>query len=256
MRKLGIVITVIFLFGSLLFATPIENSSTIAGVNGYIVIPSALPSESSSNRTAITTGYSAIFDIPSGFAHVPFIQVAFKKNFEASVAVDIYDDADLIVNGKWRFIEKKGTSFALGLNAQLLKMRDDLYFGGKLYFASTFNSTFISLPSKTTVLLGYSIDEKKTTYSDIDFGMGFQAPFFPKVFKNKVDFLIDFGNVSYSNRPSGGNADNRGMFNLGLRLLPIQIMKGTFVGVDLSMVDLFDDSGRAISLGASLTFMP
>ena len=151
---------------------------------------------------------------------------------------------------------RKRSLFCCWTKWSIVENDEDLYFGGKLYFASTFNSTFISLPSKTTVLLGYSIDEKKTTYSDIDFGMGFQAPFFPKVFKNKVDFLIDFGNVSYSNRPSGGDADKRGMFNLGLRLLPVQIMKGTFIGVDLSMVDLFDHSGRAISLGDSMTFMP
>ena len=38
MRKLALVITVIFLFSISLFAASVENSATIAGVNGYIVI--------------------------------------------------------------------------------------------------------------------------------------------------------------------------------------------------------------------------
>ncbi|MFA7672055.1 MAG: hypothetical protein WCY53_07375 [Sphaerochaetaceae bacterium] len=237
-----------------LFGAGFESNTTLSGINGYVVVPSALPAASGKD-TSITTGYSAIFTLPSGFAHIPYIQFGFANNFEASAAVDITDDADLLVNAKWRFLHKGETSVALGLNGQLLDMKGDLYVGGKIYVAATFSSTFITLPSKTTVMLGYSID-KNSINSDIDFGMGFQAPFFPKVFKEKVDFLIDFGNVSYSNSPSGGDAENRGMLNLGLRLLPLQFMRGTYFATDLRLIDIFDAKRRAFSVGAAITFVP
>jgi hypothetical protein len=86
--------------------------------------------------------------------------------------------------------------------------------------------------------------------------MGFQAPLLQKVLKGKVDFLIDFGNVSYSMNPSAGDATDRGMLNMGLRVLPIEFMRGTFFTFDLRVLDLLDDKGRGVSAGMSIAFRP
>ena len=92
--------------------------------------------------------------------------------------------------------------------------------------------------------------------TNIDFGMGFQAPLLENVFKGKVDFLIDFGNVSYSSSPSGGEAEDRGLLNIGARLLPVEFMQSTTIAADVRLIDVFDHSGRALSAGVSISFRP
>ena len=236
-----------------LFGVGEEGNTTLGGVNGYIVVPSALP-VTSGDKATITTGYSAIFDLPDGFAHIPFIQFGFTGDLEASLALDIGSEANMLLNAKWRFVEKGETSVAFGVVGQMLDIGGTLGFAAQTYLASSFVSTFISWPSKTTILVGYTFDDSLNT--DIDFGMGFQAPLWQKVFKGKVDFLIDFGNVSYSTRPSGGRAQDRGMLNLGMRLLPWEFMTSTFLAADVRLIDLLDHAGRAISAGVSVSFSP
>ena len=236
-----------------LFAAMEEGNATLGGVNGYIVIPSAQPVSSGENAS-VTTGYSAIFALPDGFAHIPFIQFGFGGDFEVGLAVDISDEADVLLNTKWRFVEKETTSVAFGIVGQALEVGDATKFAAQAYIASSFTSTFISWPSKTTILVGYTFDDTMNT--DIDFGMGFQAPLLEKVFKGNVDFLIDFGNVSYSSNPSGGKAGDRGLLNLGARLLPVEFMPSTTVAADLRLIDILDHSGRALSAGVSISFRP
>ena len=86
--------------------------------------------------------------------------------------------------------------------------------------------------------------------------MGFEIPLWQKAFKGKVNLLVDFGNVSYSAYPSGGIAKDRGLFNIGLRLLPLEFLPSTYFALDLGLIDIFDHQGRAFSAGAALTFRP
>lgn len=230
-----------------------EGNTTLGGVNGYVVIPSALPVDS--NRGAsITTGYQALLNLPTTFAHIPYIQFGFAKNFEFSLAIDIESEADILLNGKWRFLQKGSTHVAFGFIGQALHVGKTTAFAAQTYIASTFSSNFIDWPSKTTILLGYTFKDGLDT--NIDFGMGFQAPLLEKVFKGKVDFLIDFGNVSYSVDPSAGNAVDRGMLNMGVRLLPLEFMRSTFITADLRLIDILDHQGRGLSAGVSITFKP
>lgn len=254
-KKITVVLVLFSLIvsGGLAFASSPEGNNTLGGINGYIVVPSALP-VNSNNGAAITTGYQAIFEFPDTFAHIPYIQFGFAKDFEVSLAVDIKNSADILLNGKWRFIEKGSTSVSFGFIGQAIDLKNATQFAAQTYFASSFSSNFIDWPSKTTILVGYTFKEKLN--SNIDFGMGFQAPLLEKVFKGKVDFLIDFGNVSYSIDPSAGDASNRGMLNIGARLLPVEFMKSTFVTADLRLLDILDDKGRGISAGVSITFRP
>ncbi|WP_320128853.1 hypothetical protein [uncultured Sphaerochaeta sp.] len=235
-----------------LFASEAGNA-TLGGVNGYLVIPSAEPVYSSKD-TSVSTGYSAI--ITSGtFANIPYLQVGFSNTYELGLAADITENTtDLLLNVKWRLSKNGNTSMAIGAVAQAINVGENTQFAAQVYFASTFNSSFIDWPSKTTILLGYTFDDNLNT--DINFGMGFEIPFFKDTFNDKLKALIDFGNVSYSVSPSAGNAENRGMINVGLRLVPIEFLKSVYISADIRALDLFDDSGRALSLGATISFRP
>lgn len=228
------------------------GNTTLSGVNGYLVVPSAEPAPSGKG-TSITTGYSGIFS-SKGYANIPFIQLGFSDTAEVSLAVDIETETDLLLNAKWRFSHQKETSMALGIVGQFIDVASAKELAAQLYFASTFSSSIMDFPSKTTVLLGYTFHKDLNT--NIDFGIAFQTPFFPSTFKEKVAFLLDFGNVSYSVAPSAGDADNRGLVNIGLRLLPVKILNSVYLTADLRALDLFDHKGRALSVGISLTFRP
>jgi hypothetical protein len=257
MKKInGFILTAIliaFLIPASAFAAAAGNA-TLGGVNGYLVIPSAEPVYSG-NEATVATGYSAIVSTSGTFANIPYLQLGFSKNYEVGIATDIEETTtDILINAKWRFSQKGNTSMAVGTVAQILDVGNDTTFADQIYLATTFNSTFIDWPSKTTILVGYTFDDSLN--SDINFGMAFETPFFKDTFKEKVNFLIDFGNVSYSTSPSAGDAENRGMVNIGLRLLPVQFLKSVYVSADLRALDLFDDSGRALSAAISISFRP
>lgn len=225
------------------------GNATISGSNGYIVIPSA-ETAWSGKHTTITTGYSGIFT--GSYAHVPYIQMGFASNFELNLAVDISEEVDVLLGGKWRFARGQNSSLTLGVLGQLVNVTTESHQAAQIFLASTFDSTFIEWPAKTTILIGYTLDGPLTT--DIDFGMGYQTAFLPKVFKGGVDFLIDFGNVSYSASPSGGSTESRGMLNLGIRFRPIQFMGFIYVSADIRALNVFDSVGRAISASVAISY--
>jgi hypothetical protein len=231
---------------------PIFGSTTLGGSSGYIVVPSADVAPSKA-KSSVSTAYSATIT-SDRVIHIPSILLSFSDAVETSFAVDIGNDIDLLLNGKWRFAKRETTSFAAGVLAQVSGVSETNDFSAQLYAASTFESSIMDFPSKTTLRLGYTF--KKSLDSNIDFALGFQTPFFPAVFKEKVDFLLDFGNVSYSTTPSAGNAGDRGLVNVALRLLPIEFLTDTYFGLDIRALDLFDHKGRALSIGATISFRP
>ena len=230
----------------------LAGNTTLSGVNGYLVIPSAEPALAG-NTTSITTGYSGIIS-SKGYANIPFVQLGFADKAEVSLAVDIDTTTDLLLNAKWRFSHQNETSMSVGLVGQFIDVADAKELAAQLYVASTFSSSIMNFPSKTTVLLGYTFYKNLNT--NIDFGIAFQTPFFPSTFKEKVAFLLDFGNVSYSINPSAGDAIDRGLVNVGLRLLPVKVLNSVYLTFELRALDLFDHKGRALSLGATLAFKP
>lgn len=254
--KIFVSVGVFLLIVTCIFAADLPSGSisdagnaTLSGSNGYIIIPSAETAWSGKNIT-ITTGYSGIFS--GSYAHVPYIQMGFASNLELSLAVDISQEVDVLFGGKWRFLRGQNSSLTFGVVGQMLNVTNTSHPAAQVYIASTFNSTFIEWPAKTTLLIGYTFNGQLT--SDIDFGMGFQTALLPKFFKDKVDFIIDFGNASYSASPSGGNAESRGMLNFGLRLRPLQFLKFVYVSVDIRALDVFDAVGRAISASVAISY--
>jgi len=229
-----------------------SGNTTIGGVNGYLVLPSAEPVPSK-DGISITTGYSGIFSTDV-YAHVPFIQLGFSDMAEVSLALDIATKTDILLNAKWRFSHRNQTSLAVGVVGQLIDVATEKDLAAQLYLASTFSSSIMDFPSKTTVLLGYTFHKDLNT--NIDFGIAFSTPLLANAFKEKVFLLLDFGNVSYSVNPSAGNALDRGLVNIGIRLVPVKILKSVYLAADLRALDLFDHKGRALSVGLSLSFRP
>lgn len=246
MKRLLLITLFCFSF-SMLWAQTNLNGST-----GYLVVSSAEITKST-NSPAVTTAYSATFS-KEKVAHIPSVLLSFKDTFETSLAVDIAQDTDLLVNAKWRFAQKGTTSFAVGLLGQISSVSLDNQAALQIYAASTFESSIMDRPSKTTILLGYSV--QKEMNSNINFALAFQTPFFAETFHDKVVFLLDFGNVSYSATPSFSDADDRGLVNVGLRLIPFELVKSVHLGLELRALDLFDHEGRALSLGAAISFQP
>ncbi len=229
-----------------------DGNTTIQGINGYLVIPSAEPAWGGNDLT-ITTGYSVSFS--GSLNHLPYVQVGFNHDFEAGLASELSNNSiDLLLNGKWRFNRSGDRSLAAGVNGQFLDITSSMDWAVQLYFASTFKSTFIDWPAKTTILVGYTLDGSPDT--DIDFGLGFQVPFMEDFFSGKVDFLLDYGNVSYSAQPKSADASHRGMLNIGFRLLPVKLAKGMYLSADLRGLDLFDGADRAASLGLGISYQP
>jgi len=237
-------------------ATPLviipSGNTTVSGVNGYLVIPSAEPAPSGKG-TSITTGYSGIFSTDV-YAHVPFVQVGFSDIAEVSLALEIEKKTDILLNAKWRFSHRNDTSLAVGMVGQFIDVATAKELAAQLYFASTFASSIMDFHSKTTILLGYTFHKNLNT--NIDFGLAFQTPLFPNALKEKLFFLLDFGNVSYSVDPSAGDANDRGLVNVGIRLVPLKVLKSVYLTADIRALDLFDHKGRALSLGVTLAFRP
>jgi hypothetical protein len=231
------------------------GSASLSGASGYIVLPSAEPS-TASGRAVLSTGYSFIAAGP-GIAHIPYIKVGFAEDFELYTSFDFSPAGfDMQIGGMWRFDHRGGNSMAVGVNGQLLEAAvssSSLRYALQLYYVSTFASSFIDWPAKATLLAGYTIDGTPST--DIDFGLGFAVPFFADVFNDKAVFLIDFGNVSYSDSPSAGKAQERGLINLGIRMLPITFGKSVLFSIDLRALDILDESGRAVSTAFHLSFI-
>ncbi len=251
-RNFGVLLGMFFLLTPLMAAATGGNT-TMNGTTGSIVVPSAVPVQTPENP-AVTTGYSVLYSTDDGFAHIPFLQIAFLDDFEAAFAADIGNDVDLILQGKWRFLTSEATDFAVILNGQALGVGSSLTWAGQAGFTGTFNSRLLDYPTLTSVYLGYTFEDPLT--SNIDFAMSFETPIFADDLGEMLSLVIDFGNVSYSTDPSAGDADDRGLLNFGLRLLPIEFFKDTYVMADLRILDIFDDSGRAASLGVNISFRP
>jgi len=236
---------------AMVFAT--VGNTTMTGMTGSIVVPSAVPVSTPENP-AVTTGYSTLYNTTDGFSHIPFLQISFMDDFEAAFAADIGPDVDLIINGKWRFLQTQATDFALIVNGQALGLDTGISWAGRLGVAGTFDSRLLDYPTVTSIYLGYTFDTPLDT--DIDFAMSFETPVFSDELGEMLSLVIDFGNVGYSAAPSGGNAADRGLLNFGLRLLPIEFIMDTYIMADLRILDIFDSSGRAASLGINLSFRP
>ncbi len=236
-----------------LSGAPAESgNAAAAGVNGYLVIPSAVPAWAENDGT-VTIGYSANLS-GNGFSHIPYLQVGVNGQLEFALSADLGTGAAILFNGKLRVDRATGRSLAFGVNGQLLQITPSLDWAAQLYGAYTFSGNILNRSASATLMLGYTL--RPSISSNIDYGMGLEFPFLEDVFNGKVDFVLDFGNISYSAAPSITDAGNRGMVNLGLRLRPITLTDGIYFSADLRTLDIMDAADRGLSLGVGFSFEP
>lgn len=236
---------------------------TFGGATGAWVVPSAFVNYES-GTVGLDGGYKFLYrdNSAGGMSHILYAELGFLKQAEVGFAVDIdhRTTADFMVNLKWQFSElfsKKGNSaMALGGNFQavdLLVNNSSYAYYGQLYFVMSYQGNFFSLPARTSLLLGYTFQEHMS--DDIDAGIAFELNFFPQVFKNYVYLICDFANFSYlgGGHSTGLNAENRAVFNTGLRFSLLNGGKYDkyMLGLDIVGTDLLDSSrGVAVAINA------
>ena len=224
------------------------HGTTVSGSAGHIVTPSADLFWDDS-EFSVSSGYTMVVT-RNRIAHVPYVNFALFRQLEVTTALDVCEDAfDLLVGGKWQFLDTGSTRLAFGLLGQALDIGNGTDWAAQAYLTSTFQSTLFDQSALTTVLIGYTF--KEDMKFDIDFSVGFDSLLFPSVFKEYVSFVFDVGNVSYSQNASGTSPD-RGIVNAGLRLNPIGFGDLIRVSADIAGLDLLDGDDRSFAAGINL----
>ena len=130
----------------------------------------------------------------------PFIYLSFPVDIEVAFAVDTKTETDLLLSAKWRFVETKGTSFAVGTSLQLLEV-------GRLQYVCS-GISCIHVPPHVDGFADQVIDHGRVlskqgtqALSNIDFAVGLERCS-PQQAEEPFGPSLDFGNISYSLSPS------------------------------------------------------
>jgi hypothetical protein len=237
---------------------------SLNGATGLYSIPTGRIGWEKSSDLGLDLGYHMIID--DKVTHIPKISLSLFKWVELSGAFDVQpnnvyysgSNSTDFIGGLKVQLPVTATAIALGGNIQALNLGSDdpiRYNAGQIYVAVTYSGKFFDMSAETTVVLGKTFTENNSN-SNIDFGMGFDLLFLPKVFQNYFHWVTDFANFSYSVEPIGADASFRGVLNTGVRIdlasIPA-LSKFKFV-VDVMATDILDDGssymrGRSFSLG-------
>ncbi|MFP4408883.1 MAG: hypothetical protein ACLFPW_10210 [Spirochaetaceae bacterium] len=245
---LGVVILV--LLGGPLFAQSLKGMS-FNGSTGLMSIPSGRIGWERSADFGFDLGYHAIFD-DGDTTHIPKASVSLFKLLEASFAYDAQpgdDNEDIIIGGKIQLPTDR-TAVALGANFQMLQENGEDENVQQIYIAATYPGEFFNMPAETTFVLGKSFGDINDEW--IDFGMGFDLLLLPDIFQGYVHWINDFSNFSYSWNAFGANAEERGVFNTGIRIdiaANPSLSKYKFV-IDAIVTDALDEA-RSLALGVA-----
>ncbi len=257
MKKMTrILIAVAIFWGSVsvVWAAAPMRSMTIGGATGLIVVPTARTGWET-GTFGLDFGYHHITDKDG--THVPKIQFNMFNRWELGAAYDtqVENGEDILFNTKLRFYPWRGsghTSLAIGGNYQSLKgpapndksVEETAY---QTYFAVTYGGSLFSWPAETSFAIGKTFTDEDN--DDIDFGMGFQVSFLPSLLKGYINWIMEFGNFSYSGHAYGADVQ-RGVFNTGFRLDLLRGFRGNIhLKIDVLMLDALD-ANRSYSYGA------
>lgn len=222
------------------------RSMTLGGATGLIAIPTARVAWETGNF-GINFGYHNLDDDGRDNTHLPKASITLFNRLELGGTYDTQEEngEDTLFHAKLRFFpwskgfSQGGSSLAIGVNHQELKGPD--YTATQIYLAATNRGTFLGLPAETSFAVGKTITEDEN--DDVDFGIGFNMALFPSVFRNYVNWIVEYGNFSYSLQAYAANASYRGVFNTGVRL---DILKGMNMPIhwkiDLLFLDALDDN--------------
>ena len=228
MKRFVVVLLLMLTVAVTSFAAPVYT-----GADGYLTMPAVdVPKK---GRVGLSFKYTSASTLTPAFNIVPL------KNFEIGAGWDL-DLNDSYVNPimislKYQFVSKAAIGFLteLALNAGAhnyytlyLAWREKLQAGGLVDSTATFS-------------FGYTFNRG----SNINFYMGFQR----NIFLPRLYLVGDVSNFPYRLEGTGRGSylsDNRGIVNLGLRLMITKNISIDFAGMDLM------DSDRQLMLGGNL----
>jgi len=200
---------------------------------------------------------SKISDRKYNMTHVPSSSFSVLKIFEFSVSFDSQNSKgdDMIIGSKILIYGRGKTPVAVsaGGTYQSIKIRDTAYRVYQAYLASTFNLDNSFMPSSITLVLGKHFgnlhfkDEKVIKKTELDFSIGYDADVFPKLFENRLHWINEFANYSYSRGPSYGSKPYmRGSYNMGFRIVVFP-KEGIKLNFDVFGTDLADRTRGFVS---------
>lgn len=224
---------------------------SLNGATGLISIPSGRIGWEHSANLGFDLGYHAVI-VDEDVAHIPKASVSLFKLAEVSVAYDTNggdDNEDILIGGKIQLPTGR-TAVAVGGNVHARQRFGDARNSQQIYLAATYPGSFFGMPAETSMTVGKTFGDDNPGGEAVDFGMGFDLQLFPDVFQGYVHWINDFGNFSYSLDAAGANAQQRGVFNTGIRIdiaANPAFSRYKFV-IDAMMTDALDDN-RAFALG-------
>lgn len=241
-KTLILFLAVLVSFSLILSAQSSVKGNAINGGTGIVVSPTARIGWEYSDF-GIDFGYSFLHN-NGQVNHIPAVNFSFLKKAEIGFAVDLdnnnnSDYWDLLFHGKIQFIRDGGSSVAMGLNGDFANMGNNSEVHLTPYLVVSYGGSFFEWPAVTSMMFGWHMLESGETTSNFAFSMGFELALVPKIFKNYVFWISDFSNYSYSS--TSDIAENRGVFNTGIRIDPVKEGKFKFV-LDLVGTDLLDSS--------------
>lgn len=225
-------------------ATAGWRSMTMSGQTGLINLPSARVSWEK-RFFGLDLGYHYASE---GSHHLPKVTATMFNRWELGGVFDSYDpdNSDVMMHTKFRFYPWTGAiRSALALGGKYQTFNDGNNNGGQLYLAMTYPGRFLGMPAETSMLFGYSFGDLNPD-SNVDFGMGFDLFLLPSVFKGYIHWIADFTN--HPNLPIGPMRTDRGIFNTGLRITPINSSRGMTLAIDVLLLDGLD-TNRSFGIG-------
>ncbi len=229
------------------------RSMTLGGATGLISIPTARVGWET-GQFGLNFGVHYIDDQDGNYLPKASVTLFNKWEIGGTYDTQIENHEDTIFHTKLRFFpwnknySESGSSLAIGGNYQSLQHGEgNETTSYQIYLAVTNQGTWLGMPAETSFTIGKTFREQDDKY--IDFGIGFNMSLLPSVFQGFVNWIVEYGNFSYSDHAFGANAWDRGVFNTGLRL---DILRGLGSAmhwkIDILYLDALD-TNRGFGIG-------
>jgi hypothetical protein len=226
MKRILAVITAAFITAGASYGAP-----TYTGAEGYITMPRV--DVAGAGRFGLSLKYTFDGFITPAINIVPFNGLEIGAGWDLSA--NNYGMTPVMANVKLQFVKEAAIGFMMEIPTANYQT-----FHGTIYLAweQLFSASGVSDDS-ATFAIGYTFDRG----SDINVFIGIQKSLFiPQLY-----LVADFSNFPYRFNGSLPHAsDNRGVLNLGLRIVPLK-----WLSFDIAGLDLFDGN-RSMMIGVNL----
>ena len=228
-------------------------SLTIQGTEGGIMVPSPGVSWGRGNLgIEVGAHYISYKDAYGENSLTPKATLTLFGKWEIGGTYDMQkrDRDDLFFHSKLRFYpwEGEGTS-QLGIGVIHYQLKPGSLQATQVYLSASYRGRFLGMPAETFFTFGKTFADF-VGKGDLDAGISFVVAPFPSVFKGYLLWINEISNFKYS--PHGvGVYLYRGVYNTGLRVLPLKKLGGVKMSIDILLLDALDNN-RPFAVGGSL----